>query len=144
MSLNNIDQKSMLFGNTPMNKEDKKPTPSLTHSTTKTTPPPTTTTKKHTHLSSAMCAKKIIEGKEYHEKGLKHLKTSLFQWSADHVAAAATFEAAGNCYHAAGELEKAKELYLLASESHDNAGAAAASAQALLKASKAAKVSSSV
>jgi tetratricopeptide (TPR) repeat protein len=141
MSLNNIDQKSMLFGNTPMNKEDKKPTHSLTHSTTKTPP---TTTKKHTHLSSAMCAKKIIEGKEYHEKALKHLKTSLFQWSADHVAAAATFEAAGNCYNAAGELEKAKELYLLASESHDNAGAAAASAQALLKASKATKVRSSV
>lgn len=139
MSKNHLDQKSMLFGDTPMEKEEVNASKSSSASKAK----PTTTTapkKPHTHLSPSMCAKKIAEGQELHDKALKYLKTSLFQWSPDHVAAASTFESAANCYNAAGELEKAQELYLQSADSHDKAGSAAASAQTLLKASKVAKL----
>jgi hypothetical protein len=135
MSKNNLDQKSMLFGATPMDREQKKSSIASKKTTTPSTPK-----KPHTNLSPAACEKKIAEGKDLHERALKHLKTSLFQWSPDHVAAAATLESAANCYNAAGELEKAQELYLLSADSHDKAGAAAACAQTLLKASKVSKV----
>lgn len=134
MSKSNQDQKSMLFGTAPMDKEKKKTPP--TSKPLSSAPPK----KPHTHLSPVACEKKIAEGKELQEKALKHLKTSLFQWSPDHVAAAATFEAAANCYNTAGELEKAQELYLLSADSHDKAGSPAACAQTLLKASKVSKV----
>ena len=119
-----------------MDKEAKSTIPiKASKSSTSATPK-----KPHTHLSPAACEKKIAEGKELHERALKHLKTSLFQWSPDHVAAAPTLEAAGNCYNTAGELEQAQALYLLSADSHDKAGSAAACAQTLLKASKVAKV----
>ena len=135
MSTDNLDKKAMLFGDTPMEKEAK-----TTVSLKSSRPPPKTNKKPHTNLSPALCEKKIAEGKDLHERALKHLKTSLFQWSPDHVAAASTFAAAGKCYNSAGELEKAEEMFLLSAESHDKAGAAAASAQALLDASKVSKV----
>lgn len=137
MSKNNLEQKSMLFGTTPMDKEKKKSIPITSKSSTSSTATPK---KPHTHLSPVACEKKIAEGKELHDRALKHLKTSLFQWSPDHLAAAATLEAAANCYNAAGELEQAQALYLQSAESHDKAGSAAACAQTLLKASKVAKV----
>lgn len=137
MSKNNLEQKSMLFGATPM---DKAAAPTKRATPVAAKPSNVPPKKPHTNLSPAMCEQKIAEGKELHERALKHLKTSLFQWSPDHVAAAATLEAAANCYHAAGELDQAQELYLLSADSHDKAGASAASAQALLKASKVSKV----
>lgn len=126
----------MLFGNTPMTKDKKAPKASVTPPI----PSSTVSKKPHTHLSASACEKKIKEGKDLHERVLKHLKTSLFQWSPDHVAAAATLEAAANCYNVAGELQTAQELFLLAADSHDAAGSAAACAQTLLKASKVSKV----
>src|SRR5688572_10497306 len=47
---------------------------------------------KTTGLSLMEKQKKVAEAKEYSEKGMTHLKTTMFQWKPDHLAAAPNFE----------------------------------------------------
>ena len=43
----------------------------------------------------------------------------MFNWSPDHGAAAPVFASAANAFKMAGELERARETFVLAAEHHD-------------------------
>ena len=85
-------------------------------------------------LSPAARARKVEEAKEESALGMKALKTSVFQWSPDHLAAAPHFESSSNAYKAAGEFELARLMMLQSAESHDAAGCTAAAAVTCVKA----------
>jgi hypothetical protein len=53
---------------------------------------------------------------------MKYLKTTLFQWAPDHLAAAPQFEKSADAYKAAGELTTARLMYVKAAESHYGSG----------------------
>lgn len=63
-----------------------------------------------TSVSSAVKTKKTKEAKECEDAANKMLKTSVFQWSPDHVGAAPLFESASACYKAAEDFESAKSM----------------------------------
>lgn len=85
-------------------------------------------------LSEGARARKIEEAKENSEAGMKCLKTSVFQWSPDHLAAAPYFENSSNAYKAVGELKFARLMMLQSAESHDASGCQAAAACSFVKA----------
>jgi tetratricopeptide (TPR) repeat protein len=84
-------------------------------------------------------AKKIEEAKEWNDKAIKHIKTSVFQWSADYLAAAPCYESSSNAYKAAGELEQARKMMVSSAEANEKAGCLTASALCFIKASDLAK-----
>jgi hypothetical protein len=53
-------------------------------------------------IPQALKVKKVEEGRSYSERGMEHLKTSMFQWKPDHLAAAPLFDMSGECYKVAG------------------------------------------
>lgn len=118
------DKKNALFGSAPMSSvpAEKKTAPKAAKPTIKI------------GISPALKAKKIGEAKESEERGDKFLKTTLFQWSPDHLAASAAFDNAANCYRAAEELDESVRLYLRAADSHQAANTNSAAAMALMKA----------
>jgi hypothetical protein len=85
-------------------------------------------------LSEGARAKKIEEAKENSDAGMKCLKTSVFQWSPDHLAAAPYFEYSSNAYKAAGELKLARLMMLQSADSHEASGCQAAAACSFVKA----------
>ena len=84
-------------------------------------------------LSPAARSKKIDEAKEESAIGMKNLKTSVFQWNPDHLAAAPHFEASSNAYKAAGELKLARLMMLQSADSHEGAGCPSAAAVTCIK-----------
>jgi len=87
-------------------------------------------------LSKEAKQKKIDEAKFYRNKGLDLIKTSVFKWTADHLAAAPAFEKAALCYVALGELDDAKKMYFKAAESQEKYDAHASAAVSLNKAAQ--------
>jgi tetratricopeptide (TPR) repeat protein len=79
---------------------------------------------------------KLAEARELSQRGAKHLETSVFQWTPDHVAAASFFERSAESYRAAGDLENARLMYVGSADSHDASNASAAAAVVLVKAAK--------
>jgi hypothetical protein len=75
-----------------------------------------------TGLTSAIREKKIAEAKELSERGMKFLKTSVFQWQPDNLAAAPLFESSSNAYKAANDLENARIMMLKCAECHEGSG----------------------
>jgi hypothetical protein len=106
------DQKNSLFG--------KGPTPSPTHqpsnslnSVNREFPKSSgaAAPKPKMGISPELKAKKIAEGRESEEKGKNFLKTSLFQWTPDYVAAASSFDSAAQSFRTAEEFDSAIRLY---------------------------------
>jgi len=87
-------------------------------------------------MTSEQKLKKIEEARELSERGMKCLKVTVFQWKADHLAAAPLFEGSSNAYKAAGELEQARVMMVQCSKSHDEYGAPGPAALALMNAAK--------
>ena len=50
------------------------------------------------------------------------MKTSIFQWAPDHLAAAPQFEKSAEAYKLAGEFSNACSMYVKAAESHYGSG----------------------
>ena len=75
-----------------------------------------------TTMTPAAKSKKLEEAREYSEKGMKYLKTTIFQWAPDHLAAAPQFDKSADAYKAAGELTNARLMYVKAAESHYGSG----------------------
>lgn len=75
-----------------------------------------------TSLSGASRAKKLEEAQEWSEKARKHLKTSVFQWSPDYLAAAPCFENASNAYKLIGEFDLARDCLVQSAEANEKAG----------------------
>ena len=73
-------------------------------------------------MTPAAKSKKLDEAREYSEKGMKYLKTTIFQWAPDHLAAAPQFDKSADAYKAAGELTNARLMYVKAAESHYGSG----------------------
>lgn len=92
-----------------------------------------------TTISNDVKLKKINEAKEWSEKGMKFLKTSVFQWEPDHLAAAPCFEKSAAAYKAAGEDELARKLLLQSAISCEKSNTLSSGALALVKASEIAK-----
>lgn len=90
--------------------------------TTSTTTGIRTSTTSTASMTPAAKSKKLEEAREYSEKGMKYLKTTLFQWAPDHLAAAPQFEKSADAYKAAGELTNARLMYVKAAESHYGSG----------------------
>lgn len=74
------------------------------------------------NISPAVKAKKIAEAQEYSAKGMAHLKTSVFQWSPDHLAAAGCFENSAKAYKAANELDLARLMMVKCADSNEECG----------------------
>lgn len=85
-------------------------------------------------MSPAARSRKIEEAKEESEIGMKCLKTSVFQWAPDHLAAAPHFESSSNAYKAAGELKLARLMMLQSADSNEGAKCLAAAAVTCVKA----------
>ena len=92
-----------------------------------------------TTISNEVKLKKINEATEWSEKGMKFLKTSVFQWEPDHLAAAPCFEKSASAYKAAGEDELARKLLLQSAISCEKSNTLSSGALALVKASEIAK-----
>ena len=127
------DQKDALFGNAPMPKTAPAKLPPASASTRSAGKPAG-------GMSQETKDKKILEAKEHAARTEKHLQTSLFKWSEDHLAAAPAFEQAANAYRVAGELDLCREMFVKASISHQKYGADAAGALSYMKAAQAAHV----
>lgn len=84
--------------------------------------PSSTTSNLGVSLHPAAKAKKIEEAREFSEKGMKYLKTSIFQWAPDHLAAAPQFEKSAEAYKTAGEFKNAILMYVKAAESNFESG----------------------
>lgn len=87
-------------------------------------------------LSPEVRAKKIEEGRDFSERGMKCLKVTVFQWKPDHLLAAPLFESSSNAYKAAGELEQARVMMVQCAKSHEGYGASSTAAVALMNAAK--------
>eukprot|EP00602_Paraphysomonas_sp_CaronLab_P001215 CAMPEP_0185020322 /NCGR_PEP_ID=MMETSP1103-20130426/2920_1 /TAXON_ID=36769 /ORGANISM="Paraphysomonas bandaiensis, Strain Caron Lab Isolate" /LENGTH=403 /DNA_ID=CAMNT_0027551151 /DNA_START=12 /DNA_END=1223 /DNA_ORIENTATION=+ len=85
-------------------------------------------------ISPTLKTKKINEAKEHEDRGNKFLKTSIFQWSPDYMAASAAFEAAAKCYYTAEELDLASEFYIRAADNNEACNTHSAAAMAIIKA----------
>jgi len=137
------DQKNSLFGK-PKGPNDKTTTSStIRQSPTTTTAKPiskttsTTSTNKNSNgivLSPAVIARKLEEAKEESAIGMRCLKKSVFQWSADHLGAAPHFETSSHGYKAAGEINLAHMMMVQSANSHDGADCQGAAAVSLMKA----------
>lgn len=86
-----------------------------------------------------MKQKKIEEAQEHSKRGMEYLKTNLFQWKPDHLAAAPCFESSAECYKLADQIDNACGMMIKGAESHEAYGSYAASALALMKAAAFAK-----
>ena len=86
-------------------------------------------------LSAEMKTKKIEEAKDLQTRAEKFLKTSVFQWSPDHIGAAPLFERSAEAYKSAGDLETSYSMYQKAINSHSDSGVLSAAALACTKAS---------
>ena len=130
--MSHADQKSSLFGKpkaSNASSSSASSTAKISATSTVSTPivkPPSKTAGLATStvavapvLSSAARLKKIEEAKEASELGMKALKTSVFQWSPDHLAAAPHFETSSNAYKIAGELKLARLMMLQSADSHE-------------------------
>jgi len=53
---------------------------------------------------------------------MKYLKTSIFQWAPDHLAAAPQFEKSAEAYKLAVEFSNSCSMYVKAAESHYGTG----------------------
>lgn len=87
-------------------------------------------------ISPEIKNQRVNEAKQHYEKAQEYLKTNIFKWSADHLAAAPIFEKSAGCYAAAGENENAKQMYILAANSHQASDAHAAAAVIIMKAAQ--------
>ncbi len=138
-------KKGALFGNKAGSSSTggKTTTSTTVNNTTSATIQPKTTgmTSKATGttISNEVKLKKINEAKEWSEKGMKFLKTSVFQWEPDHLAAAPCFEKSAAAYKAAGEDELARKLLLQSAISCEKSNTLSSGALALVKASEIAK-----
>jgi len=138
-------KKGALFGNKAGSSSTvgKTSTSTTVNNTTSATKQPKTTgmTSKATGttISNEVKLKKINEAKEWSEKGMKFLKTSVFQWEPDHLAAAPCFEKSAAAYKAAGEDELARKLLLQSAISCEKSNTLSSGALALVKASEIAK-----
>jgi len=94
----------------------------LVSSTSTSTTGGRTSTTSTTTMTPAAKSKKLEEAREYSEKGMKYLKTTIFQWAPDHLAAAPQFDKSADAYKAAGELTNARLMYVKAAESHYGSG----------------------
>jgi hypothetical protein len=79
-------------------------------------------------------AKKKKEADEYVGKGNEYMKTSMFQWKPDHVAAATMYERATELYKQADDLPSALDTVLKAAKCHEGYNALASVAVANTKA----------
>ncbi len=112
-----------------------------THSTATTSMTPQAhTSTARVGLSVAEKQKKVAEAKELSERGMKHLKTSVFQWSPDHLAAAPLFESSAEAYKIIEDYDLASVMMVKSAESHEAYGSLASAALAMLKASQYAKL----
>jgi len=87
-------------------------------------------------LSADAKQKKLDEAHFLCEKGEKLITTSIFKWSADHLAAAPAFEKSAQCYVAVGDLNQAKAMYQKAAESQQKYDAYGSAAVSLMKAAQ--------
>lgn len=67
------------------------------------------------------------------------LRTSMFSWKPDHLAAATYFEKSAECYLQAGDTKNSLLMLLQAADAHEHSGALAAVALTKDKAAKLAK-----
>jgi hypothetical protein len=74
-----------------------------------------------TTMSAAAAEKKRAEARDWEERGQKNLKTSIFQWSPDYLAAAPCFENASNAYATLGDMKKAIDNLVLAADYNEKA-----------------------
>lgn len=65
---------------------------------------------------------------------MKCLKTTVFQWSPDHLAAAPHFESSSNAYKTAGELKLARLMMLQSADSHEGSKCLGVAALSCVKA----------
>lgn len=86
-----------------------------------------------------MKQKKVEEAQEHSKKGMEYLKTSMFSWKPDHLAAAPCFESSAECYRLADQIDNACGMMIKSAESHEAYGSYAAAALALMKAATYAK-----
>lgn len=87
-------------------------------------------------VSAEVKKKKTQEGSELAAKAEGLLKTSLFQWTPDYIAAAPMFEAASDCYKQAGEFRTACQLLERAASASEKNNVLSAAAVAMRKASE--------
>lgn len=87
-------------------------------------------------LTSAQKLKKVEEAKELSSRAMKYLKTSVFNWNPDHLAAAPLFEQSAELYKQVGEYDIARALLLDAAKSHESINTLSAAAVAIVKAAK--------
>jgi hypothetical protein len=81
----------------------------------------------------------MAEAQEQSDKGMAALKTSMFQWKADHLSAAGYFEKSAELYKQVDELKSALLMMVHAAESHEASGATGSAALAKTKAAQIAK-----
>ena len=84
-------------------------------------------------VSPAMKQKFVNDAKSLEERGANFLKTSMFQWKADHLGAGPLYEQAGDAYVKAEDYEQAQRCYAQAMESHEAVGLLSSSAMAAAK-----------
>ena len=72
-------------------------------------------------MSSSAIEKKRAEARDWEERGEKNLRTSIFQWSPDYLAAAPCYENASNVYVTIGDNNKARDALVLAADYNEKA-----------------------
>lgn len=87
-------------------------------------------------LSPQMKMKRIEEAKSYSEAATNHLKTSMFKWSVDYLAAAPLFEKSAESYALANEFDMARLMYEKGAQAHEAYGSLSSAAMAFVKAAK--------
>lgn len=135
MSLTN--QKNLLFSKGPIKSDvNKEATSSPVPLNLSDKKKPLTLTTSIVGVSLEVKNQRLNEAKQHLDKATEFLKTSVFKWSPDHLAAAPYFEKSAGCYAAAGENDLAKQMYLQAANSQQAADTNAAAAVTICKAAQ--------
>jgi hypothetical protein len=108
-------------------------TSSTTSSTSRGTGKPAAVQPK---ISQQAKEKKIEEAKELSERATKYLKTSVFQWSPDYLAAAPLYDQSAEAYKAAEQYDTARIMLVKSAECHEAYGSLASAAMSHVKAAK--------
>ena len=80
--------------------------------------------------------KKSEEAKLLAQQAMKHMETSLFQWSPDYLAAASFFERSAEAYRSIGDTDNALNMYIEGAHANESCKAHAAAAVMYSKAAQ--------
>lgn len=114
------DKKSALFGKAPSKSSATVGAPAPTTAMAKVLATVGTGLATST-MSPAAIEKKRAEARDWEERGEKNLRTSIFQWSPDYLAAAPCFENASNVYATIGDMNKARDTLVLSADYSEKA-----------------------